>query len=257
MRLHLLALIAGILSFASPLYAAPYTFTKIAETSDGYSNLGRPAVNSSGTVAFSTQLVNGHVYTAAGGAITPVFNGNVKDPSINDQGQLGFISGSLVYRLSAGNLTTIYDGNQNMMGDMLDLATVSNSGDVYFTGKGDIHPEYVKVGNGGAVTTLFSIPSITQFPVFGHPGVSANNHFAVNLNYTGVSLGAGEGGVIMDVPGRSAPQRPTPSRLFHLSPPPPARFATTVRPISTRAARSSSRATGMAALKDSSNSIMV
>jgi hypothetical protein len=73
--------------------AASFTFTKIADTSNGFIGFGLPVINDSGTVAFSGNLDTPQgmyvppdqgVFTGSGGALTTIItvdNPDIFDPS--------------------------------------------------------------------------------------------------------------------------------------------------------------------------------
>jgi hypothetical protein len=171
--------------------AATFTFTKVADTSDGYPAFRLPAVNSSGTVAFATAPVgnvgNANVYTWSGGVMTPVFNGiaaglstnaAISDPSINDSAQVAFISPVSVYRMTGGVVGTIYSANSKTQ---IWNGTISNSGNVYFTENNNTVQNF-NVTNGGPVTTIETVNTTTQ--AYGHPATSSNDHSVVNRSTT-------------------------------------------------------------------------
>jgi hypothetical protein len=166
----------------SSTQAAPYTFTKIAETSDGYSNFTRPSVNSSGTVAFgATFAAGGHLFTSTGGVATPIFDQTIKSPSINDSGQTSFIAGPNVYRLTGPTLTTIYN-----LPSTLYNTTLSNSGNVYFTLNRNEIPDSFLYGNGGQALPVDG--ALGLFPTGSFlPAVSSNDHPALS-SPSGISL---------------------------------------------------------------------
>jgi len=179
------AAVLFLLLSGSITHAGNYTFTKIAETADGYSNLTQPSVNSSGTVAFGGTLGGqGHLFTSTGGVATPIYDQTILSPSINDSGQTSFISkatGGTVYRLTNGTLTPI---------DQLPTlysATIANSGKVFYTGNTNLIPDTFRVGDGTTVAPvdggLGLVPKGT-FP----PGVSSNGHSEISSGAGGVSV---------------------------------------------------------------------
>lgn len=182
MRNQFIVLAAGILTLASSVQGANYTFTKVAESSGGYTNLTSPSVNASGTVAFGATFGGGgHLFTFTGGTPTPVYDQTVITPSINASGQIGFISQGNVYRFTSGtpanlgSLPTLY------------ATTISNSGNVYFTGNSGLIPDKFLVSDGVNVTPVdHGLGLIAQGSL--KPAVSSNDHTALTSPSAGVAL---------------------------------------------------------------------
>ncbi len=110
--------------------AANFTFTKIADTTDGFSSFfDAPALNDKGTVAFSGTLSNGStgVFTGSGSVITPIavsgtssnFQSVLSNPSINNAGTVAF--GASTDRRNVG----IFTGSGN---GLTTIATLNNAG---------------------------------------------------------------------------------------------------------------------------------
>jgi hypothetical protein len=159
---------------ASNARAATFTFTKVADTADGYSNLTRPSVNSSGMVAFGATLQgSGHLFTSTAGIATPIFGQTITSPSINDSGQTSFIAGANVDRLTGGAVTTIYN-----LPATLFATTISNSGNVYFTLNTNKIPDSFLYGNGGPAQPVDGALGLIANGSFS-PAVSSNDHAAL------------------------------------------------------------------------------
>ena len=153
--------------------ASGFSFTKIADTSDGFNAMGLPSVNSSGLVAFDARgLGEAHVYTGSGGAITDIAAGG--NPSINDLGQIAFIR-SVVLRYSGGNFTTIYSDPLQSP----EYTAIAPSGTVFFTTAGNIlgnHSGFAS-GDGGPVKFYVGPNAVGQA---GRPAVNAKGQGIVS-----------------------------------------------------------------------------
>ncbi|KAM3101750.1 choice-of-anchor tandem repeat NxxGxxAF-containing protein [Phormidesmis sp. 146-12] len=119
---------------AEKAIAANFTFTKIADTTDGFGRfLNSPALNDNGTVAFSGTLNDGStgVFTGSGGTITPIavsgtrsnFQSVLSNPSINNAGTVAFGATTDsrrnvgVFTGSGNGLTTIATLNNAALSD--------------------------------------------------------------------------------------------------------------------------------------------
>jgi hypothetical protein len=142
-----------------------YTFTKIADTSDGLSNFGEaPALNNGGTVAF---LANAEapgagtcLYTGNGGKLTVIACTRQRDaqldpfPSINDNGTAAVVLRSgqkeSVLTGSGGSLTTLYS-TQNALFVTFGAAALNNAGIVTFWAAtpAESFPWIIFAGDGG------------------------------------------------------------------------------------------------------------
>lgn len=115
--------------------AADFTFTKIADTTDGFSSFfTAPALNNNGTVAFSGTLGDGStgIFTGSGGAITPLavsggttpsFLSVLTNPAINNADTVAF-GASIdspknvgIFTSSGKGLTTIATLNNTALSD--------------------------------------------------------------------------------------------------------------------------------------------
>ncbi len=112
--------------------AANFTFTKIADTTDGFSSFfDAPALNDKGTVAFSGTLSNGitGVFTGSGSVITPIaisgdtFQSVLTNPAINTAGTVAFEASTDsprnvgIFTSSGNGLTTIATLNNSTLSD--------------------------------------------------------------------------------------------------------------------------------------------
>ena len=181
MRIHFITLTAGLLALAGSVQGASYTFTKIAESSGGYTNMTSPSVNASGTVAFGATFAGGgHLFTSSGGIPTPVYDQTVITPSINASGQIGFISQGNVYRFTSGtpanlgSLPTLY------------ATTISDSGNVYFTANSGLIPDKFLVSDGVNITPVDHALGLIPRQSF-RPAVSSNDHTAISFPSSGIS----------------------------------------------------------------------
>jgi hypothetical protein len=126
---------ALLLLLTSAADAGTYTFTKIADNSNGFVSFStRPAVNNNGTVAFWAQPCCGPafgIYSGKGGPLTVVIdystgpaNFTNQDPTINDAGIVAFSAFmkagyEAILTGNGGPLVTIDDDNgpRHMMGE--------------------------------------------------------------------------------------------------------------------------------------------
>ena len=159
--------------------AATFTFTKIADTSNTFSNfLPNPSINDAGTVAFTANLDSGGrgIFTGTGGAITPialsnaanggnpVISGLYSDPSINNVGTVAF--GAIT---TSSNRETIFTASgrpgepHTTITDIAYGAPVINDlGTVAFVAfvPPPVSPLFdlpsILVSNGGTITTVVS-----------------------------------------------------------------------------------------------------
>ncbi len=163
--------------------AADFTFTKIADTTDGFSSFfNAPALNDRGTVAFSATLRNGStgVFTGSGGAITPIavsgggnstnpnFLSVATNPNINNSGTVVFGATTNspnnigIFTGSGKGLTTIAALNNSTLGTAIGLTitpAINNAGTVAFAYNSPSQPltQYtptVAVSNNGKISTL-------------------------------------------------------------------------------------------------------
>lgn len=199
-RSRMVKVIAGIatLPLTGAVLAAPFTFNKVVDTSGGYSSLSLPAINSSGTVAFSatvsgmqkvlTATPEGAVVTAFDPSTVAGLDGTsaIGAPSLNDAGQIAFalnkLSGgspstsvSAVYRLEPGGGSTqiSYITNQPLGYDQVAIAP---DGKTYWTTRG-ITPSSVLVSDG---TTLYSVGKTSALT---RPAVAANGTVGSAVSY--------------------------------------------------------------------------
>jgi hypothetical protein len=139
-----------------------------------FGNTTAPAINDSGTVAFSTSLKNNTtgVFTVSGGVVTtiarafvtPVSGGGtlglgVSFPSINNAGVVAFGNTGGIYTGSGGALTTIADRTNTNNGQFdffRDAPTINDAGTVAFMATNDASGRGLYTGTGGALTTVYN-----------------------------------------------------------------------------------------------------
>lgn len=178
--------------------AAAYAFTKIADTSQGYSNFTLPAINSSGTVVFgATTGTTPMIFSAGSGApvatvfdptLTPSFASinALYGPSINDAGQIAFAaykpfqgSGNpdveSIFRSSAGTVSQIFSAAET--GGRYTNTAIDANGKVYFT-LDDTSPSQIRSSDGTVVE------QIGKFQAYTRPAVAANGTLGSTLDYT-------------------------------------------------------------------------
>lgn len=205
--LGLRSLIVGLalINFtAARSIAADFTFTKIADTTDGFSSFfNAPAINDSGIVAFSATLNNGStgVFTGSGGATTPFalsgedpsFRSVITNPVINNAGTVAFgastnTSGNVgVFTSSGTSATPIATQNFTSLGG---APAISNTGTVAFaatTRSGDTPGLFVISNNRVSTTSL-------DRTISGASAINPNSVALNNANTVVVSSG-GNGGV--------------------------------------------------------------
>jgi len=97
---NLLAIAAGIFLAVPIARATPFSFTKVADTTDGYSNFSLPAINQQGVVAFNA-TTNGtaKIFISTGGAAALAYDPTIDglssptgNPAINDAGHIAFVA---------------------------------------------------------------------------------------------------------------------------------------------------------------------
>jgi len=150
---------------------AEFVFSRIADSTQGYSNFSLPSVNSSGVVAFRADATTSAganvtgIFTGTGGAVATDYTTNdplhriATDPAINELSQISFdlgtpmpggIMGISVVRLSGTSLTSIYFSS-------LEIPTstaIANNGTVFFSATGPAAGNHATFGsgNGGPVS---------------------------------------------------------------------------------------------------------
>src|SRR5262245_21322203 len=138
-----LAVVSLLIVWPLHVWAASYTFTKIADTSGPYSQFdvpGAPSVNNAGTVTFLAGLDAG---AGAGG----IFTGD------------------------GGLITTIADsaGPFVGIGSLGQYPSISARGTVVFLGDLDTGPRGIFTGDGGPLTTIVLEPRLKGL---GHPSIN-------------------------------------------------------------------------------------
>lgn len=196
--------------------AAPYKFTNLYDSSGpfenfgGFSSLGGPSLNNSGTVAFGARLDTGEegIFTGSGGSTTTTiadtrgpFN-SLLAPSLNNRGTVAFradldTGGAGIFVGSGGPTTTIansasFDDREPFLG-LFDGPSLNDNGTVafYFENLEAANSVGVFTGAGGPLSTIADTstepflrggaPSINNsgmvaFPGFFHqPGIFIGN----------------------------------------------------------------------------------
>src|SRR5687768_16185133 len=95
--LRVFVAVATSLFAAHASVAAPYVYTRIADTSGPYRSFFSPSLNDAGEVAFRARLGGGQqgIFVGNGGPVTTIADTSgpfllFRDPSINATGQVGF-----------------------------------------------------------------------------------------------------------------------------------------------------------------------
>ena len=194
----------GLLSvgFLASVSRADFVFTRIADSTQGYSNFSFPSVNDGGLVAFRADTASGMtgIFTGTGGtvatAITRPLNTIAGPAAINDAGQISFVDfaadgtgrGIAVNRITGGTVTTIYSDPTHFSPQ---LTTIANDGTVYFTGSQlpATGPSFFASGNGGAVTYYVHPTNLTDAEAMGQPVVNSRGQGAVSyINTSGAGI---------------------------------------------------------------------
>jgi len=174
-----------------------YTFTKIADTGDQFTDFSRaPALNNSGAVAFLARPNAGRgnacLYTGDGGALTTIacedaLNANLgMFPSINDNGSVAIVlSHGMDQRVvtgAGGPLTTLY-ASQEYGFYSFSAPSLNRSGVVAFWVSTAIlsRPEEVAAGDGGVPAIIdhsesFGFTHFGSFPALNNGGIVAYHY---------------------------------------------------------------------------------
>jgi len=181
---------------------ADSVFTRIADSTQWYSNFSLPSVNSSGVVAFRADSNPGGgtmtgIFTGTGGAVTTDYITNLgfirTDPAINESSQIAFdgfgtgaigVSDHAIFRLTGGTLTQIYI-------DPVQIPTstaIANNGTVFFTASGPLLGNHSTFGSGTGGPVTFYIgpngPGIVRNVAVNSLGQGAVEHSAGTLTTT-------------------------------------------------------------------------
>src|SRR6266853_6990520 len=136
-------LMAGVLACA-PLFAATYTFTKIADNAPGsqfaLSQFAGPfLVNSKGVVAFTGQSRDAKgdtvfgIYTSSGSGVTTVVEDSTRLilTGFNDSGTVVYVKGLSVYTAAAGGTPILVVASTNdFLVNALSPPVINNNGTV-------------------------------------------------------------------------------------------------------------------------------
>jgi hypothetical protein len=166
-----IAAAAGCLPLSSGVQAQSYTFTKVFDSSAGFepSEIGCPAINGGGAIAFRARQSSSGVYRvfrADAGGITTIaastagFSSIAPNPSMNGGGDVAFVvnlssGGQQVLRGNGGPLAMIAQtssGPFRLFG--LDTA-VNDLGEVAFKAQLDNLDHGLFTGSGGAITVRY------------------------------------------------------------------------------------------------------
>lgn len=203
LRLAPKSILLIVLTFANSALSAPmYTFTKIV---DGTANA--PAINNSGAVAYSRNVVNGNrgYFIADGGSVSQVYEAPAAAsslwPTFNDSGTVAFLGptvgspGQSIIAASIGSSISVYD-TLGPIQQFSQFIQINNSGTVAFLGGVDGIGNGFFTGAGGPLTTIAveggSITSAT-----GDPAINNNGAVALVGCLTISCQGAGGKGVFI------------------------------------------------------------
>lgn len=172
-RLSLAAAVGTTLSLLATGEAFAYTFTKIAEFRDSFTNSFGPALNDKGTVAFWLYLnpegTQEALFTGSGKQLTlianssdPLFRFFVASPEINNKNTVAFwgqldAGGVGIFTSNGGSITTIADTTNSSFKGVGGLPAINNEGTVLFQAslKDDVGGgQGIFTSNGGAITTI-------------------------------------------------------------------------------------------------------
>ena len=215
----LLAL-AGLLGFvlAERSSAGTITFTRIAETTGGFSRLGlAPAINSSGQVAFYARIDSGGegIFVGSGGPLTTIvepgalfwFPSGNPLISINNSGSVAFpafLSSGVagVYTGSGGPISTVADTLGGFIPNP--SASINSGGRVAFSTDGANLGVFVGRA-GGPITTIADASG--PLAMFGYPAMNDSGRvvFAANLDSGELAVLAGDGGVLTTIAHTTGP----------------------------------------------------
>ncbi len=201
------------LPFTSP---ATYSFKKIVEnTTPAFSDLGRPAINNQGTVAFrGTQ----GVYSGDGGSISTIDDGAgprnaFNDPSINDNGVLAFraapdTGGSGIFIGSGGAVTTISDNQGPFSTSFGNGPQINTSGTVVFHAGLDTGGIGIFTSTGGPATAIATTNAPTNFSNLAqNPSINDGGVVAFRGTHNTLSSGifTGNGGPTTTIASTNGP----------------------------------------------------
>lgn len=221
-RRTFLASLSLVLAFAANSHATTYTYTKIAESADVYSNFWDAAMNDSGSVAFAALLDDGEfgIYRGDGVAVTTiaVTNGQIASlggplgvpafypsVSINSSGMVAFEAyhtngNDSIFVGDGGPLTTIVDGSGSFSASLGSFPSINDAGTVAFRGIG---PEWLSVltGSGGPISTVYSFFTNNVWPYY--PAINNNGQVAfVDIGFfpsNTFSIRTGNGGSLTTI----------------------------------------------------------
>lgn len=168
--------------------AANFTFTKIADLSGSFSQLGTPAINDSGTVAFFAGLDSSEIgiFTSSGNDTTTIssssrpFTSFSTQPALNNSGTVTF-SGSLdarnggIFTGNGGSVTTIADSSGPFVITTGNIPALNDSGTVAFNAFLDAAGGGIFTSSGGTVTTIADTNDFRSFrqPFINNSGTVA------------------------------------------------------------------------------------
>jgi len=201
----------GLISSLGNVASAPYEFINLYDSSGPFNSFGipdfnaGPALNNSGTVAFSASLDTGEsgIFTGSGGATTTIVD--TSGPSIgfggyslNNSGTVAFISTG-VFTGNGGPITSIVSipGSDVFFGG----PSLNDSGTVAFSLDSGIF-----TGNGGPLTTIVDTSDISG-PFFNAFSPSINNGGTVAFEASGNGgngIFTGSGGPITTIADRNS-----------------------------------------------------
>jgi hypothetical protein len=158
--------------------------TTIVTTSPGhFGGLGeKPAINSSGAVAFLTSPAG--VYVGTGGSLVPIYSYGgltgvepVSDPAFNDLGQVAFVGTALgvhgIHRGSGGPVTTIMDVDSGFFTGTGDASMNGMSSSVAWRSYTAVGEGIFRSTGGAPMTVADSLGPYSGFALSGDPSVSA------------------------------------------------------------------------------------
>ena len=172
-RLSIAAAVSTTLSLLATGEAFAYTFTKIAEFRDSFTNSFGPALNDNGTVAFWLYLNpertqealftgNGKQLTLIANSSDPLFRFFVASSEINNKDTVAFwaqldAGGVGIFTSNGGSITTIADSINSSFKGVGSLPAINNEGTVLFQAllKDDVGGgQGIFTSNGGLLATI-------------------------------------------------------------------------------------------------------
>jgi len=196
--------------------AVPFSFTNLYDSSGPFNSFGAPAINNSGTVAFSASLDTGEsgIFTGSGGPTTTIADtsgpsNSVGGYSLNNAGTVAFTAtldtgGAGVFTGSGGHTTTIADGESFPEGfvAVFDSPSLNDRGTVAFFFTNETSETSGITGiftsNGGPITTIVD-NSNESFQFAGSPSLNNSGTVAFEAFFDGPGIFTGSGGPITTI----------------------------------------------------------